>query len=72
MRRGCISLGDVKCDKCGKLLPTYARYLMIEEDEEGKEADKGATKMYCVSCAQKKGYVQTKEEKGEKSLTFFA
>jgi hypothetical protein len=71
MRRGCISLGDVKCGECGRVLPIYARYLMIEEDEAGKEADKGTTKIYCVNCAQKKGYSTVKEEKGEKSLTFF-
>ena len=53
MRRGCISLGDVKCDKCGKTIAIYGRYLMVEEDEEGKEADKGKTKTYCVACAQK-------------------
>ncbi len=72
MRRGCISLGDVSCDKCQRVLPIYARYLVVEEDEAGKEADKGKQKMYCVSCARKKGYAVEKDEKGEKTLTFFA
>ncbi len=72
MRRGCISLGEVKCDKCQRVLPIYARYLMVEEDDSGKEAEKGTLKTYCVSCAQKKGYAAEKDEKGEKTLTFFA
>lgn len=70
MRRGCISLGDVKCDKCQQVIPAYERYLVIEEDKE-HEAEKGQTKFYCVKCATKKGYAGIKEEKGEKSLTFF-
>ncbi len=71
MRRGCISLGDVKCDKCQNVIPIYERYLVVEE-ADGKEAEKGVTKNYCVKCATKKGYATVKEEKGEKSLTFFA
>lgn len=72
MRRGCISLGEVKCDNCQRTIATYGRYLVMEEDEEGNEADKGKTKNYCVACAQTKGYVVVKEEKGEKTLSFFA
>ena len=71
MRRGCVSLGDVTCDKCHKVIPVYDRYLVVEEVKD-KEADKGTAKDYCVSCAKKKGYVTIKEEKGEKTLTFFA
>jgi hypothetical protein len=72
MRRGCISLGEVKCDKCRRVLPIYARYLVVEEDDGGKEVEKGSQKMYCAGCAQKKGYATEKDEKGEKALTFFA
>ena len=72
MRRGCISLGEVKCDTCEQLMPIYARYLVIEEDDGGKETDKGKLMNYCVSCAQEKGYATVKDEKGEKTLTFFA
>lgn len=71
MRRGCISLGDIKCDGCRKMIPAYDRYLVIQE-VDGKEEDKGATRFYCVSCATKKGYAAVKEEKGERMLTFFA
>jgi hypothetical protein len=70
MRRGCISLGDVKCDNCQSVIPAYERYLVTEETD-GREADKGESKNYCVKCATKKGYASIKEEKGEKSLTFF-
>ena len=72
MRRGCISLGEVKCDACGHIMPIYARYLVIEEDDEGKETEKGKVTNYCISCAREKGYGTVKDEKGEKTLTFFA
>jgi hypothetical protein len=72
MRRGCISLGEVQCDTCQHTMPIYARYLVIEEDDDGKEADKGKLKNYCISCARTKGYATVKDEKGEKTLTFFA
>jgi hypothetical protein len=70
MRRGCLSLGEVKCNKCDKEVPIYARYLVVEE-EDGNESEKGKPVNYCVSCALKKGYAAYKEEKGEKTLTFF-
>ena len=70
MRRGCISLGEVTCDECHRLLPHPERYLYIEEQDR-KEAEEGKPRRYCVDCALKKGYAQYKEEKGEKVLTFF-
>ncbi|MFH1381791.1 MAG: hypothetical protein ABIH70_02750 [Chloroflexota bacterium] len=70
MRRGCISLGEIKCDQCGRHIQAYERYLMIEE-QDGVEADTGETKRYCTECAIKKSYAVYKEEKGEKTLTFF-
>jgi len=71
MRRGCISLGDVQCDKCHKIIPAYDRYLQVEEVKD-KEAEKGTVKNFCVTCATKKGYATSSEDKGEKTLTFFA
>ncbi len=71
MRRGCISLGEAKCNTCEKEIPIYARYLVVEE-EGGNEVEKGKTTNYCVNCAVKKGYAVYKEEKGEKTLTFFS
>jgi hypothetical protein len=71
MRRGCISLGEVTCGKCQRLIPIYDRYLVVEEEDDN-EVEKGKTLNYCVSCALKKGYAVYKDEKGEKTLTFFS
>ena len=70
MRRGCISLGEVVCDGCQCTIPSAERYLTIEEEKRA-EVEKGETKRYCIQCALKKGYAEYKEDKGEKSLTFF-
>ncbi|MBG7616863.1 MAG: hypothetical protein IZT57_00630 [Chloroflexi bacterium] len=70
MRRGCISLGGVTCEKCSKVILYPERYLATDE-EKGVEVDKGKTVHYCVECALEKGYAHYKEAKGEKILTFF-
>jgi hypothetical protein len=70
MRRGCISLGEIKCDGCGNPIPYPDRYLAIDE-KDGVEDDEGETRRYCLECALKKGYAHYKEEKGERVLTFF-
>ena len=65
MRRGCISLGDVRCDECQRIIPYSERYLAIEETE-------GVILRLCVDCTLNKGYARHKEEKkGEEVLTFF-
>ena len=71
MRRGCISVGQVKCNICGRAIPYPERYLMIDEDETGKEVEKGGKSVrYCIEDALKKGYAHRREIKGEKILTF--
>lgn len=70
MRRGCISLGQVQCDECNRIIQHAERYLAIEE-EDGVEAEGGKTNNYCVECALQKGYASDREEKGERILTFF-
>jgi len=70
MRRGCISLGGVKCDGCQRIIPYGERYLAIDE-KDSVEVEEGATSRYCVECSLKKGYAHYKEEKGEQVLTFF-
>ena len=70
MRRGCISLGEVNCDQCHRVIPYPERYLAIDE-EDGVEVDKGETAHYCVDCCLQKGYAHHKMEKGEEILTFF-
>jgi len=64
MRQGCISLGDVRCDDCHRIIPHSERYLVIEETE-------GVVLRLCVDCSLKRGYAHYKEEKGEQVLTFF-
>jgi hypothetical protein len=70
MRRGCISLGEVKCDECQRMIPYPERYLAIDE-KDGIEDKEGETKRYCVKCCLKKSYAHYKTEKGEQVLTFF-
>ena len=70
MRRGCISLGEVKCDECQRMIPYPERYLVINE-KNGVEDEEGETARYCVECCLKKSYAHYKAEKGEQVLTFF-
>jgi hypothetical protein len=70
MRRGCISMGEVKCDICQRVIPYPERYLAVDE-KDGVEVDKGDTVHYCVRCALEKGYAHYRELKGEMVLTFF-
>ncbi len=70
MRRGCISLGEIHCDKCKREIEHSERYLAVEE-EDGVEAEKGQTTRYCMECAVKKGYATYRAEKDEKILTIF-
>ncbi len=70
MRRGCISLGEIQCDECHHTIPYPDRYLAIDE-KDGVEDEEGETRRYCVECCLKKDYAHYKEEKGERTLTFF-
>ncbi|MFC1961422.1 hypothetical protein ACFLWN_00015 [Chloroflexota bacterium] len=70
MRRGCISLGEVRCDECQQFIPHPERYLAVAE-KNGVEDEDGETCRYCAACALKKGYARYKEEKGEQIITFF-
>ncbi len=70
MRRGCISLGEVKCDECQNIIPYPDRYLAIDE-KDGIEVEEGETSRYCVDCCLKKDYARYRTDKGEQILTFF-
>ena len=62
MRRGCISLGQVECDDCHRIIPYPERYLAIDEAE--------GTKLHlCIDCSLKKGYARYKAGKGKPILT---
>ncbi len=64
MRRGGISLGDVQCNECHRMIPYPERYLLIDEAED-------TVVRLCVDCCLSKGYARYTEEKGERILTFF-
>ena len=64
MRRGCISLGDIQCDGCHRIIPYGERYLAIEQDD-------GSALRYCVDCCLNQGYAHYEVEKGDQVLTFF-
>ena len=68
MRRGCIAVGDVRCDGCGRTIRHPERYLLMSEGD----SKEGKTLCYCVDCCLNKGYAHYKKvEKGEQVLTFF-
>ena len=69
MRRGCIAIGEIRCDGCGRIMRHPERYLAINE-EGGIEVEEGKTSRYCVECSLSRGYARYKVEKGEKILTF--
>jgi hypothetical protein len=62
MRRGCISLGDVQCDECHRIIPCPERYLVTDEAE-------GTTRRLCLNCSISKGYAHYSEEKGQRVIT---
>ena len=69
MRRGCVSLGEIRCDACKRIVPTAERYLIT--DEETDESSKKKTVRYCLKCCEEKGLIGYRHEKDEKVLTFF-
>ena len=71
MRRGCISLGEVQCNDCHRIIPYPERYLAIDEEDD-VEVEKGEALRYCVDCCLKRGYAHYKIEKGQRILTFFS
>ena len=64
MRRGCISLGNVRCDDCQRVIPHSGPYLVIEEE--------GGMKCLCQDCRLDQGDAHYTEEKGGRVLTFFS
>ncbi len=62
MRRGCISLGNIKCYNCQRLIAYPERYLAVEE--------KGTRISLCTDCCLKRGLAEHEKEKGESKVTF--
>jgi sulfur relay (sulfurtransferase) complex TusBCD TusD component (DsrE family) len=63
VRRGCISLGNVKCDLCLRTILYPERYLSVEESN-----NKNLT--VCMDCCQEKGWVKKELDK-EKADSYF-
>ncbi len=53
MRQGCISLGEVHCDGCQRIISYLERYLAINEEDD-VEIEKGKTSRYFLNCCLKK------------------
>jgi ribosomal protein S26 len=64
MNRGCVAVGEIKCDNCQRLIEAGQRYLVVEKKE-------GEKSQFCVECSVAKGYAAYVKEKGEEVLTFF-
>ncbi|HIE17286.1 MAG TPA: hypothetical protein EYP71_03725 [Dehalococcoidia bacterium] len=64
MNRGCIAIGEIKCDGCQRLIEHGQRYLLME-------GDGGEKFRFCVDCCLSKGHAAYVKEKGEQVLTFF-
>jgi len=71
VRIGTISQGKIKCDNCGRTITYAERYLIVKETDGVEDEENGEVRRYCVKCATDKGYVQSRQEKGEHILTFF-
>ena len=63
MRRGCISLGNINCDECQRIILYPERYLFTDE-----ETFKGHT--LCMDCCQKKGLVKPGSAKEDADILF--
>jgi hypothetical protein len=63
MRRGCISLGNIKCDECHRTILYPERYLSLEEV-------KGKGRTLCMECCQTKGLVKPGSEKEDADTLF--
>ena len=60
MRRGCIAIGETKCNVCNGNIEHGDRYLLIENEE-----DEEAKLRICVNCCVEKNYAAYVIEKGE-------
>jgi hypothetical protein len=63
MRRGCISLGNIKCDECHRTILYPERYLSIEVDRDH-------SRTMCMNCCQEKGLVKPESDKEGADMLF--
>lgn len=64
MRRGCITVGEVRCESCQRVLEYGERYVVLDDDE-GKEH------RFCLNCSLSGGYASYKTDKEGQVITFF-
>jgi hypothetical protein len=63
VRRGCISLGNIKCDQCHRIIRYPERYLYLEESREKHQ-------ILCLKCCQEKGLVKAGSKKEDAEVLF--
>jgi hypothetical protein len=63
MRRGCTSLGNIKCDECQRIILHPERYLCIDEED-------GTDKRLCMDCCLSKGLAKEQTTKEGTEITF--
>jgi hypothetical protein len=63
VRRGCISLGNIKCDLCHRTIRYPERYLLDEEI-------KGRNQIICLDCCQEKGLLKAETDKEDAESLF--
>lgn len=66
MRRGCIAVGKVECDGCGRPLNYGEHYLVIK----GEKGEKGEKQRFCIDCCVSRGYSTYRAQKGKQIVTF--
>lgn len=62
MRRGCISLGNINCDQCGRTILYPERYLFEEQE--------GVSQTVCMDCCRKNNLVKPENGKEGAELLF--
>jgi len=62
MRRGCISLGNIKCDECHRTIPYPDRYLYLEEE--------GKSQRLCTDCCKKRKLIKPGSDKPGAEILF--
>jgi len=63
VKRGCISLGNIKCDECQRTILYPERYLSIE-------INKSKSQTLCMDCCQSKGLVKPESDKEGAEMIF--
>ncbi len=63
MKRGCISLGNIKCDVCHRTILYPERYLSVE-------IGKNKSETICIGCCLEKGLMKPESDKEGAEMVF--